>query len=143
MTSMGHLVGRNTHLYPQGFPVEESDVLDEDTYWGRHRTFQGWMRPHRTGKWGRDPQSGPGPQHCHLDLGWLVKRLLACPPSDSSCLALRSQTLKDLSCMAIVEMSTWVAKGLLPLSLIRKHCPLYNHLPEHRSLSSLGKTPSP
>lgn len=29
--------------------------------------------------------------------------------------------------MAVMEMSTWVAEGLLPLSLIGKHCPLYNH----------------
>ena len=88
---------------------------------------------------------GLGPSIATLAWGWqgLVKRQLACPLSDSGWLALKSQTLKDLSCMAVMEMSPWVAEGLLPLSLMRKHCPLYNQLPEPRDLSSLGKTPSP
>lgn len=78
----------------------------------------------------------PGP-------GIALKRLLPCSLSDSSRLALRSPTLEDLSYMAVVEMSKWVAEGLLPVSFMRKHYPLYNHLPEPRAVSSLGRSLSP
>lgn len=105
-------------------------------------TSQRWRRSHRTGKWGRGPQLVPGPWHCHLSLGVACEGAARLPTFRLSLwLALRSQILMDLSCMAVLEMSAGVTEGLLPLSLMRMS--LYNQLPEPRDLSILGKTQSP
>ena len=43
--------------------------------------------------------------------------------------------------MAGEEMGKWVAKGPFPLSLIGKHCLLYNQLPEQSTIKILNTGP--
>lgn len=143
------LPGRNTCLSRQfsGRRRKWCSWL-EHALWGE-LAFQEWVRPQRTGEWGQDPWSSPGNEHCcpRCTMEWADLSLpcamgplthgglwetSTCSPADSSQLPLEVTSSEGPQlvlwrtslCMAGVEMSTWVAKGLSPLSLIRKHCPL-------------------